>query len=630
MILHEIEEILLNAIMVTGLVVVMMMLIECFNVWSKGRLSSGISHSGPLQVIIGALLGAVPGCMGGFAVVSMYTHGLMSMGALIAMMIASSGDEAFVMLAMIPRESMLIFLGLTILAIVVGLIVDRIHLSKGHSHCCTEHFSVHEEDSIHEKRRFGWKRLLIIIGVTAFLAALCFGLLEHEHEGAEAEFVLGGINLLSEDWMNVMFAILSLSVLVMAVTASDHFVDEHLWHHVIREHLPKIFLWTTGALIVINLILGNLDITQWISRNGFLLVVLAAAIGFIPESGPHMLFVTMFASGLVPLPVLIASCISQDGHAALPLLAESKKSFIIAKSVNFIIAILIGGAMMLACNGTADEWSDGSSWYESTKEFNEEYPDVFYLVSTNIAKEEGSLIALNTPEEKAVLAREMNHIENKVFADSLNFFAPYYHQHTMEALSLCETEYKELADGIAYEVYDSFRYYMKHLNGGRPVVLAGFSQGAMLAKELMKRMTPKEYSHVAAAYILGWGLSGEDIADARVNPAECADDTGVCISFNSVSDTSSIWNAVMNGAVCSINPINWQTDPTPASFEYRGQTLTACLDTVSMALVVNGFEEPELAFTPVWPSGCLHFYEIQFYNTSLNKNALQRCRAFEN
>ncbi len=103
-------ESLRTAILVTGLVVIMMMLIEVFNVHSNGRMFKGLRNRRVGQVLLSAALGAVPGCMGGFASVSLYTHGLISFGALIAMMIASSGDEAFVMLAMFPGKSAWIFL----------------------------------------------------------------------------------------------------------------------------------------------------------------------------------------------------------------------------------------------------------------------------------------------------------------------------------------------------------------------------------------------------------------------------------------------------------------------------------------------------------------------------------------
>ena len=77
------------------------------------------------------------------------------------------------------------------------------------------------------------------------------------------------------------------------------------------------------------------------------IILLAAAVGLIPESGPHLIFVSLYAGGIVPLPVLIASCISQDGHSSLPLLAEDRKSFAAAKLINFGIALIVGYGMLL-------------------------------------------------------------------------------------------------------------------------------------------------------------------------------------------------------------------------------------------------------------------------------------------
>jgi len=362
MIFHILLESLMNTILISGLVVVMMMMIESLNVESRGGLLNGLKKSRIGQVLCGALLGSVPGCMGGFAVVSLYTHGLLSFGALVAMMIATAGDESFVMLAMIPKEAIWIFILVFGLAVVVGIIVDLIYKKPLPPHC-NEQFSVHEADCCdtphehhdHEKehrhgRHFTWKRALMFVGVAIFLAALAGGYLEHEHEEEAVEVATtGGINLLSEDWMNVMFAILGLIILGVLIFASDHFVEEHLWHHIIVKHLPTIFAWTFGVLAVLGIALHFLDIEDWISSNTFLMILLAAAVGIIPESGPHLVFVTLYASGIVPLPVLLASCVAQDGHAGLPLLAESKMSFALAKLINCALAILVGSVAMLFC-----------------------------------------------------------------------------------------------------------------------------------------------------------------------------------------------------------------------------------------------------------------------------------------
>lgn len=341
MIIDVLIESLRTAVLVTGLVVIMMMLIEVFNVRSDGRMFSGLKNRRVGQVLLSAALGAVPGCMGGFASVSLYTHGLISFGALIAMMIASSGDEAFVMLAMFPGRSAWIFLILFVIAVAAGLLVDLFHSKYNGCHS----MNVHDEDretehEHHRSRHYGWKRILLFLGVVLFIGALLAGWLEGDEAGADD--AVAGFNLLSEDWMYWLFAALCLCVLGVLLFAGDHFVEEHLWEHIVSHHLPGIFLWTFGTILLIGVLMSYLDVTSWISENTLLMILLAAAVGIIPESGPHLVFVSLYAAGVVPLPVLMASCISQDGHASLPLLAESRASFLKAKLINVGVGIGVG------------------------------------------------------------------------------------------------------------------------------------------------------------------------------------------------------------------------------------------------------------------------------------------------
>ena len=389
--IHLLTDILRNSILITGLVVVMMMMIESLNIESKGMFFNGLKKTRTGQVVIAALLGSIPGCMGGFATVSLYTHRMFSFGALIAMMIASSGDEAFVMLAMIPDKALFIFALLFVIAVGVGIVTDiihdRIHKKNcnrpDHSDCgvrtdCSDGYVLHEDHHEHDTeissgkpsgRHFGWKRITLAVGLAIFIAALATGKLGHDHGSHAADAHEGHvhseacthdhdhhhhaeestlkIDLLSEDWMNVLFAGLSLIFLFVLIFASDHFVEEHIWNHIVKKHLPTIFAWTFGVLLVMGLMLQHIDISRWISDNTVLMILLATLIGIIPESGPHMIFVTLYAAGVVPFPVLLASCISQDGHASIPLLAENRMSFAWAKLINCIVALAAGLTAML-------------------------------------------------------------------------------------------------------------------------------------------------------------------------------------------------------------------------------------------------------------------------------------------
>ena len=413
----DLLEVLRNAVLITGLVLIMMLMIEYCNIGSHGSLFARLKSSGINQVLIGTLLGLVPGCIGGFAAVSLFTHKLLSFGALTAMMIASSGDEAFVMLATMPLKALLLFAILGALAIVTGLVCDRYLFKEQNFAFCPDGYEIHKEhdSSIASPfrlssykdalRRPSRERLLLLAGIALFVVALLSGFAGHDHAGhdhavhqeaalhqevalheeamlhEEAEHnhelheeaahnhALHGhathqeslqeiieerhlstftLHLLDEEWMNCLFAIMSIVTLLFTATAKEHFIKEHLWHHVIKRHLLSIFLWTLGGLAVCQIGVQYLNIEEWVSSNMIFVILLAVAIGIIPESGPHLVFVTLYLNGIVPFSVLLANSISQDGHTALPLLASSRKTFLKAKAVNIIIGAVVGILLYLS------------------------------------------------------------------------------------------------------------------------------------------------------------------------------------------------------------------------------------------------------------------------------------------
>lgn len=403
----DLLEVLRNAVLITGLVLIMMLMIEYCNIGSHGSLFARLKSSGINQVLIGTLLGLVPGCIGGFAAVSLFTHKLLSFGALTAMMIASSGDEAFVMLATMPLQALLLFAILGALAIVTGLVCDRYLFKEQNFAFCPDGYEIHKEhdSSIASPfrlssykdalRRPSRERLLLLAGIALFVVALLSGFAGHDHAGhdhavhqeaalhqevalheeamlyqeAAHNHALHGhathqeslqeiieerhlstftLHLLDEEWMNCLFAIMSIVTLLFTATAKEHFIKEHLWHHVIKRHLLSIFLWTLGGLAVCQIGVQYLNIEEWVSSNMIFVILLAVAVGIIPESGPHLVFVTLYLNGIVPFSVLLANSISQDGHTALPLLASSRKTFLKAKAVNIIIGAVVGILLYLS------------------------------------------------------------------------------------------------------------------------------------------------------------------------------------------------------------------------------------------------------------------------------------------
>jgi hypothetical protein len=86
----------------------------------------------------------------------------------------------------------------------------------------------------------------------------------------------------------------------------------------------------------------QVNLETWLRSNQVTILIAAVLIGLIPISGPHMIFITLFFNQTIPFSVLLANSIVQDGHGAIPLLAESKKGFIAAKGINLLVGLIAG------------------------------------------------------------------------------------------------------------------------------------------------------------------------------------------------------------------------------------------------------------------------------------------------
>ena len=111
-----------QALMITAFVLFMMVVIDYINVQSRSLWTKRLKQSPMLQIVVAAALGITPGCLGAFTVVSLYTHRMMGVAGLVAAMIATSGDEAFVMFALFPGKAFLlqfILFGIAVLTVLL-------------------------------------------------------------------------------------------------------------------------------------------------------------------------------------------------------------------------------------------------------------------------------------------------------------------------------------------------------------------------------------------------------------------------------------------------------------------------------------------------------------------------------
>jgi len=343
----EILSIFKHALMITVFVFVMMLLVDFIDTVSERRMTAIMQGGLWRQYTMASFLGSTPGCLGAFMNVSLYVHGIISFGAIVGGMIATSGDEAFVMLTQFPATALVLFGSLFFLGIFFAWVSDKIVGIVGIVPCktCLEHQREEcvpgDEDSvragdifkpgniIQNVRSLSFTRFLLLAFIGSFLVLVLLGTLGPTHW----------------NWKRITFIGLSMCSLYIAAVCSEHYLHIHIWDHIVKKHLFRVFLWTFGALFFVHWGLAFWNLDAFIRQHMIWVLLIGALIGMVPESGPHLIFVMMYAQGLVPFSVLFTTSFVQDGHGMLPLLSYSIKDSILIKVFNLAFGIAVGGSL---------------------------------------------------------------------------------------------------------------------------------------------------------------------------------------------------------------------------------------------------------------------------------------------
>ena len=301
----------------------------------------------------------------------------------------------------------------------------------------------------------------------------------------------------------------------------------------------------------------------------------------------------------------------------------------------FVTILLL--AVLVACKPASSElipkapdYDNPQMWTIRDCDPDNTGADVFYVVSTweeDWTDTTGRVCHYADVWNKA--HRDHMGIEINRVADYMSpgnrFYAPYYRHATIDA-------FLPRNDSIAYartrlsmrDVCDAFDWFLARRDTARPLIIAGFSQGGMAVVELLKHMDDATYSHLAAAYVLGYKVTEQDMAESdHIVPAQGADDTGVTICYNTVKDIQYI-NPMVASTTFGINPVNWCTDATPAVLY---DTITVTLSPEYHVLVVEGYSGDEYhPYKDFINVGDIHSCEPWLYSDCLKENIAVRTK----
>ncbi len=279
--------------------------------------------------------------------------------------------------------------------------------------------------------------------------------------------------------------------------------------------------------------------------------------------------------------------------------------------------------------------------------------DVFYLYPTAYQKAgpDASDTAAVTDAGMRAGAQAAYARQASLFEAVANVVAPYYRQlDATYALRLPpDAHVAAIAGAPTIDATAAFAWYLEHVNGGRPFILAGHSQGSDVLCHLLAgylREHPDAYARMVAAYAVGYSVTPAFLAaNAHLRFAERADDTGVIVSYNTEAPTIGGVNPVMLAGALAINPITWTRAERPAA---ASASLGSWLpDSAGAYRRVDHYADARVdlargvvvASTPdvsTWapgkpggfPAGVYHSLDYSFYYFDLQANAKARIAAY--
>lgn len=266
--------------------------------------------------------------------------------------------------------------------------------------------------------------------------------------------------------------------------------------------------------------------------------------------------------------------------------------------------------------------------------------DVFFLHPTTFTKRRDRNISNATIGDAYINAKtDYSTIlyQASVFNGQCRVFSPRYRQAHIHNFFEKDNASAAKAFELAYEdLRTAFEYYLKHWNNGRPIIIAGHSQGAMMAERLLKDYFQGKplQKKLVAAYVIGWPV-----------PKEYFSSLGMC---NDSLQTGCIcsWRTLRNGYIPYFlknekgnsyvtNPLTWRTTEEYASKQLNRGSVLANFNKIykhtTDARISNGLlyvKKPKFPWSFLYFKKNYHIADINLFYINLRDNIRQRIAMF--
>ncbi len=376
---------------VTVFVAAMVLLFSWLQFITAGKFVDAIRANARWQPAIGALMGITPGCGGAIVMMPMYARGYVTYGTVVATLIATLGDAAFVLIGAALTDSSFIapVISVHLISLFVGIswgyLVDGLKITpqkplgkfgptfddRSHPERVLESENVDSREVLGDLGREeegGLGYFLLHQGYTIWwlvtALGLVFAIMLLVWSAQDAEFTLEmSYNPLTLHGLITWIGLIGTSLSVILYITQRNWIRDDTEASIgdklysMRETMIHsasetafVTFWVMAAYLVFEFTMlfsgmDEADLAKF--GDGFIAVVLASTIGLIPGCGPQIIAITAYTKDLVSFPALAANAISQDGDALFPLLVRHRAASLWATIHTTIPAVIVGVALLV-------------------------------------------------------------------------------------------------------------------------------------------------------------------------------------------------------------------------------------------------------------------------------------------
>jgi len=373
---------------VTVFVAAMVLLFSWLQYITAGRFVDTIRANTRWQPVIGAFMGITPGCGGAIVMMPMYARGYVTYGTVIATLIATLGDSAFVLIGAAVTDSSFIapVIAVHLISLVIGIcwgyLVDAMKISplnplgKFSQKFQYQSKNVSEEGNEDTREVFedlgredegGWGYFLLHQGYTVWwivtALGLIFAVLLLVWSSQDSDFALEtNYNPLTLHGFITWIGLIGTSLSIILYISQKNWIGDDTEASIgdklysMRETMIHsasetafVTFWVMSAYLIFEfsmLFSGMTEADLALYGDGIIAVILAAVIGLIPGCGPQIIAITAYTKDIISFPALAANAISQDGDALFPLLVRHRAASLWATVHTTIPAIIVGIILM--------------------------------------------------------------------------------------------------------------------------------------------------------------------------------------------------------------------------------------------------------------------------------------------